>query len=550
MSLSRSIRWWATQLRNRIYNRWFCKPDRDARTAERRWELDVGQTTVYQRAMARECSEWDLVDDRTWSDLEMEKIFARFDRSLTPLGTQYLYALLRTYRDSGKPLKENVTTCRQFQKNPGAAQALRAALKGLNHKSSADVADFVFGPAPEIPSRHRLFYLLSAVSILCTLGLFASWLFLFPLLSCWLLNVILHSVFSRSICRHAPGLASVAALLQCVAEISRTLGGSKWPEARELEAFTEVAGQLQKKVSRTFLRQEGGNDLVVVLTEYLNLLCLFELSASCRAIEAVNKQRAALREIFRIIARLDAFHGLSNALAEYPLLCVPEFQESRAFAFDDVYHPLVHDAVRNTIHSGGNSILVSGTNMAGKTTFMKTLGVNVLLAQTVGLYLAGRATLPRVRVKTLIERVDAVTAGQSYFFFEATELLRLLKDAERTECEFWFVIDEIFRGTNTVERVAAGTAVLRHLTGGSFVIASTHDHELADLLRGEFDFYHFSEVVGQGEARFDYTLRNGPCKSRNAIKLLALAGYPTTVTEFAEKLANRTSNIPVRPITA
>jgi DNA mismatch repair ATPase MutS len=79
--------------------------------------------------------------------------------------------------------------------------------------------------------------------------------------------------------------------------------------------------------------------------------------------------------------------------------------------------------------------------------------------------------------------------------------------------------------------------VLSHLTGRGIVIASTHDHELSHLLRNEFDLYHFSEVINGKEARFDYLLRKGPCTTRNAIKLLVIAGFPKHVTDQAEKLA-------------
>ncbi|MDB6023188.1 MAG: hypothetical protein JWQ04_3045, partial [Pedosphaera sp.] len=123
------------------------------------------------------------------------------------------------------------------------------------------------------------------------------------------------------------------------------------------------------------------------------------------------------------------------------------------------------------------------------------------------------------------------------FFFEASELLRMLQNAEAAGGQHWFVIDEIFRGTNTIERIAAGSAVLGHLASRWMVIASTHDDELSNLLGSRFDSYHFSEVITGNEARFDYLLKKGPCPTRNAIKLLVLAGYPATVTDLAEQLA-------------
>lgn len=95
--------------------------------------------------------------------------------------------------------------------------------------------------------------------------------------------------------------------------------------------------------------------------------------------------------------------------------------------------------------------------------------------------------VPPARVRTLIDRQDTLTTGQSYFYFEAIGLLRMLRDADQDGHEFWFVLDEVFRGTNTVERVAAGAAVLQHLYGCGFVIARTHDPQLAGLLRGDSD---------------------------------------------------------------
>ncbi len=175
--------------------------------------------------------------------------------------------------------------------------------------------------------------------------------------------------------------------------------------------------------------------------------------------------------------------------------------------------------------------------MSGKTTFMKTLALNLVLAQTLGICLARRASLPPVRVMTVIGRDESTTSGQSYFFREASELRRMLGEALASGREHWFVIDEPFRGTNSAERVGAGYAVLKYLNEHWLVVASTHDQELIDLLRPQFDAYHFSEVVTDAGAWFDYRLRPGPCRTRNAVKMLVLAGYPPAVTDLAEKTA-------------
>lgn len=414
----------------------------------------------------------------------------------------------------------------------------------MNREEAAHLADFLLGPIPETPPRYRIFYLLSVLSIACPFGLFFSVWFLLPLLTLCCLNVFLHNFYGRNVTIYADALKSLAVMLDCLPKISAALKGVDLPEAASLPPMVEVAKAIQKQISRAFRRNYSADFMISLIIEYLNMLCLFELTALCRAIRAVNEKRSELISMFHIVARLDAFQGLASALFEYPDICVPEFQPGRHFTLIDVYHPLVDHPIANSIEGTGISILLSGTNMAGKTTFIKTLGLNLVLAQTLGLCLARKAILPPARLRTLIERQDTITTGQSYFYFEAAELLRMCREGEGSSREFWFILDEIFRGTNAVERVAAGAAVLTHLNQHGFVIASTHDHELTNLLRHDFAPYHFSEVIQGGEARFDYRLRKGACTTRNAIKLLALAGYPKSVTTMAEILSGSSTGQP------
>jgi hypothetical protein len=505
-------------------------------TDDRKWELSSAEMAAYHRVLAREYAEVDVVDDRVWADLEMTRIYQKLDQTVSPLGAQYLYALLKHYQPNAESLAENAKAYQTFKMQPKAAARLRVALAQMNRKESAELADFLFGLPPAIPPRYRVFYLLSALSVACLFGLIISARFLLPAIGFCSLNIVLYYLYGRSVFRYADALKSVAIMLGCLPNICGALLDVDLPEAAELTTTAEVAKVIQKQISRAFLRNYSADPIIELIVDYLNLLFLFELTALCRAIHTVNEKRTELASLFRIVARLDAFQGLTMALSDYPSVCVPELQSGRRFTLTNVYHPLVNHPVSNSLEGAGMSILLSGTNMAGKTTFIKTLGLNVVLAQTLGLCLARKAILPPARVRTLIERQDTITTGQSYFFFEAAELLRMSKEADRSDREFWFVLDEVFRGTNAIERVAAGGAVLNHLNRRGFVVASTHDHELTNLLRHEFESYHFSEVIDGDEARFDYRLRKGACLTRNAIKLLTLAGYPKSVTEMAESL--------------
>ena len=117
-----------------------------------------------------------------------------------------------------------------------------------------------------------------------------------------------------------------------------------------------------------------------------------------------------------------------------------------------------------------------------------------------------------------------------------------LEEAQYCTCNL-FVLDEIFKGTNTPERIAASKAVLSALArNGNLVFASTHDIELADLLSHEYELYHFCEQIEQNRLHFDFLLKNGMLKHRNAIKLLEVEGYPESVITEANSIQEKFLN--------
>jgi DNA mismatch repair ATPase MutS len=198
----------------------------------------------------------------------------------------------------------------------------------------------------------------------------------------------------------------------------------------------------------------------------------------------------------------------------------------------------VRDAVPNSITLGApNGVLVTGSNMAGKSTFIRTLGVNVVLAQTIHTCLASEYAAPILRVRTCIGRSDDLTAGKSYYAVEVESVLALVR-ASLDTAPHLFLFDELFRGTNAVERIAGAEAVLTELLAGRaatrhLVVAATHDAELVDLLRETYTPLHFSDAVGPDGLVFDYRLHPGPATTRNAIALLRLHGAPATLVARA-----------------
>jgi ABC-type multidrug transport system fused ATPase/permease subunit len=215
--------------------------------------------------------------------------------------------------------------------------------------------------------------------------------------------------------------------------------------------------------------------------------------------------------------------------------CDGEQQDGRAlFVARELGHPLipVEKKVTNdfALERMGEVVIITGSNMSGKSTFLRTLGVNLCLAFAGGPVNASTLRTVLFRIFTCIRVSDSVTDGYSYFYAEVRRLRALLSALEQNDVRpLFFLIDEIFKGTNNRERLIGSRAYVHALVGRNCLGAiSTHDLELvrlADLLP-QVENYHFREEVMDWRMVFDYRLRPGPCPTTNALKIMRMEGLP------------------------
>ncbi|MCL4263023.1 MAG: hypothetical protein KJ069_07395 [Anaerolineae bacterium] len=197
-------------------------------------------------------------------------------------------------------------------------------------------------------------------------------------------------------------------------------------------------------------------------------------------------------------------------------------------------HPLVQSETRVTndfaISQPGTVYIITGSNMAGKSTFLRTIGVNLALAYAGGPVLAADMQTSLFRLFASIRVADSITDGFSFFYAEVRRLQQLLAALPVDEARpLFFLIDEIFRGTNNRERLIGSRAYIRALAESSGLgLIATHDLELVHLAEenGRIHNYHFRDDVTDGRMVFDYTLHPGPCPTTNALKIMQLAGLP------------------------
>lgn len=488
-------------------------------------------------------SECDFVDDKTWADLNFNDVYSLIDRNISGPGRQYLYHLLHKYETNQELLDDRYKQIKLFKENQGIREKIQLALLRISSDDTYFIISLLLGEKPVIPKYPPLIYLSSVLSILSILAAFYNSTFFFAVLFMSVLNMIITKVYSSGIADSFIGFANLKKLIVSAYELSNIETEQEIEQFSVLKKHSGILRKLNKKVSHLVIDKSQLDNFAQTVIEYLNMFCLFDLVAYTKSVIELYRYKIEIKEVFDAVASLDADISIASYISGIPSYSKPGFIPENIISFDDVYHPLLDGAVPNSIDKLSTSALITGSNMAGKTTFIKCIGINVILSQTLGFTLSKRAVIPKLIVKSSIKVEDSIVNSKSYYFTEVEEIQKLIS-LSTTGKKYLFIIDEIFRGTNTVERLGISAAVLKQLNHNNLVLVTTHDIELQELLNKSFSMYHFNEQVDGDRYYFDFRIKEGACSSGNAIKLLELMGYPEQITKEAKQISNRIMGSP------
>jgi hypothetical protein len=281
-----------------------------------------------------------------------------------------------------------------------------------------------------------------------------------------------------------------------------------------------------------------------VVRGLLNTLVFYDLHVGEAVLSRVVPQRDLLLRGLSALAELEALNSLACFSAEQSVACFPQLDTDTCLAIHDGQHPLVPDKenVPNSIQLTSNqrTWVVTGPNAAGKSTFLRMVGVNCLLAQIGAAVTAQAMQWSPVRLMTDVRVRDDLAKHESYFLSEVRRLRRIIMDSQASPPILAF-IDEPFRGTNSQERTAAGVALLEQLLESThLVLVATHEERLAQCAASSpgAENYHFQEHLIDTGIEFDYRLRPGSAHTKTAIRILEQEGYPTSFLERARGLMN------------
>jgi Ca2+/Na+ antiporter len=285
-------------------------------------------------------------------------------------------------------------------------------------------------------------------------------------------------------------------------------------------------GRLSKLVSRLDVR------LNVMVAIPLNLLFFWDILC-CFALENWKvKYRTALPKWFDAMAEFECLSSIANMSYNNPEWTTPVVvPDYFTFKAENAGHPLIPESRRisNTLEipGDGRTVLVTGSNMSGKSTFLRTCGVNCVLAFAGAPVCASSFRVSHVKVYSSMRISDSLEDNTSSFYAELKRLSAMIKEAEHNQKVF-LLLDEILRGTNSNDRHTGSVALIKQLIDyGTVAIVATHDLKLAELageMPGKIDNYHFDVKIDGEELYFDYMLNKGICTSMNASILMKKMG--------------------------
>ncbi len=296
---------------------------------------------------------------------------------------------------------------------------------------------------------------------------------------------------------------------------------------------SRAMAQFRSAVGYFELRYQG------LLYPFANLFLLWDIHCTVLLERWRERFGKAARGWFHVLGELEGLSSLAGLAFDEPSFCFPQLVDEPRFLAENIAHPLIPASTRvgNDVELPGPSsaLLVTGSNMSGKSTLLRSIGISFALAYAGGPVCASRLELGSVRLATSLRIRDSLEEGVSHFYAELQKLKAVL-DESQGPLPVFFLLDEILHGTNSRERqIGARWMLTQLLERGAMGAVSTHDMELCRLspeLMAKTRLVHLREDVQGQEMTFDYRLREGPVTEGNALRLMRRIGLP--VPEVSE----------------
>jgi len=407
----------------------------------------------------------------------------------------------------------------------------------LKKNGTSGIADLLNIRNSGIDKNLNLYKLLTGLAITCVIASAffpVILIYLVPLLG---INIMIQYVFKYRNENQYQSIREIYGLIKATQKLQKTdtiIESTSIPEPiKLLKPFVKNYGLLNFGIP--------GDDLKKALFYILELVkaCfLLELHLLNKSYLQIIKQSDSLNQLYKYIGEFDLVISMASLKSDTNFItCIPNLiSENKILKFTNATHPLIDKCVPNSFSLDHKSAFITGSNMSGKSTFLRTVLINSIIAQTLYICFAESYTASFLKPFSSIMIEDDLLEGSSYFF-EEVEIIKVMTEQVSASANQLFVIDETFKGTNTLERISLAKAVLEFLNNNdNIVIASSHDLELIELLSKDFEMFYFTENIQDDSLNFDHTIKQGLLKTTNAIKIVEIENFPQSIIDEAYKM--------------
>ena len=493
-----------------------------------------------------------IVDDITWNDLAMDDVFLTMCNAQSAIGEEYLYYILRTPSLNEEVLSKREKLIRYFDSDPETRVKLQVEMAKAGKISGVSVYEYV-SRLDSLKTENNFKHFLCILLMVAAIGL----IFIYPAVG--IMGTL--GVFFYNVITYFKRKSEIENYYQVVAYILRTLDLSQkicGMKNDELKPYTDILSEELKrcknvtKGARLIVSKKSNGDILEVALDYLRMATHIDLIRFNIMLARLKDKKDDFDKIYEIIGLLDAMTAVTSYRALMGEWCEPilykcenasvkEGGKHCGIETENIYHPMIAEPVKNNFKESGN-VLLTGSNASGKSTFIKTVAINSILAQSIHTCMADSFKASFFKCMTSMALTDNLSGGESYYIVEIKSLKRIC-DCLNDDVPLLIFVDEVLRGTNTLERIAASSRILSYVgSKNCMLFAATHDIELTYILEKSFKLYHFEEKVEDDGVFFDYTLRDGRAVTRNAILLLKMMGFEESITDAAEKAADEFVN--------
>ena len=477
------------------------------------------------------------IDDITWNDLDMDEIFLRINNTQSSLGEEYLYALLRKPSFSSEELLERNRLIEYFQSHEEERRKIQVNLNNVGKLRNISAFEYINRLSEQEAGNNLPHYLMTLGLILSIVSIFINpsigmGLTLFFLA----FNIISYFKYKADIDNYITIIAFQLRLLDSIEHLVKhsipELGKYNKQLATDLKTFKRY-----KRGSSIVVARNVSGNLLEAIMDYYRMTSHHDIIKYNSMLNYFKNNKETMNRIFKTVGFIDSMIAIASYRHMLNYYSIPKLSHTKSnpkLSIIDVFHPLISDPIPNSI-TEDRCTLLTGSNASGKSTFIKSLAVNAILSQTIYTSLSKEYRSSYFIIYSSMALKDNILSNESYFIVEIKSLKRIM-DKVGGEYPVLCFVDEVLRGTNTLERIAASSRILASLAlHNTLCFAATHDTELTYILEKHYSNYHFRERIDGRQVLYAYPLYKGRAMTKNAIQLLTILGYSEDIIADAEE---------------